>query len=264
LIGEVALVCNFSNVAFSIFGFPVHWYSLAYIFGVSIALKLTVFFSRQTEHKIPPTLPDEFVGPAICGIIFGGRLGHILFYDFDYYTRFPLEIFKIWRGGMSFYGGFIGVVAATYWFCKKHRVNFLNFIDLWSVSVPIGLFFGRIANFINAELLGKETDVSWHVIFSDGIPRHPSQLYEAFLEGAVLFCVMLAAFHKKYHQCAGKLSGVFCSGYGIARFCAEFFREPDSEFSSRLLDLSGLNLNQFMSAAMIMLGIFLISRAEKS
>jgi phosphatidylglycerol:prolipoprotein diacylglycerol transferase len=257
------LVCNFSNVAFSIFGFPIYWYSLAYIFGVSVALKLTVFFSRQTEYKIPPALPDEFVGTAICGIILGGRLGHVLFYDFDYYIKFPSEIFKIWRGGMSFYGGFIGVVAATYWFCKKRQVKFLNFIDLWSVSVPIGLFFGRIANFVNAELLGKKTDAPWHVIFSDGIPRHPSQLYEAFLEGAVLFCIMLVSFQKKSHQYGGKLSGIFCCGYGAARFCAEFFREPDSEFSCKLLHLSGLNLNQFMSVAMTILGIFLISKAKK-
>jgi phosphatidylglycerol:prolipoprotein diacylglycerol transferase len=258
---EVALVCNFSNVAFSIFGFPVHWYSLAYIFGVSIAAKLTVFFSRRAGCKIPSTLTDDFIGAAVGGIVLGGRLGHVLFYDFAYYSEFPAEIFKIWKGGMSFYGGFIGVVTATCLFCRRRHVNFLNFIDLWSVSVPIGLFFGRIANFINAELLGKESDVPWCVIFSDGIPRHPSQLYEALLEGVLLFGVMLAAFQKKCYRCAGRLSGIFCCGYGVARFFAEFFREPDSSFSRELLNLSGLNLNQFMSTAMVALGIFLIAKA---
>jgi phosphatidylglycerol:prolipoprotein diacylglycerol transferase len=251
-------------VAFSVFGLPIHWYSLAYIFGIIIALKLSVFFSKQLKYEIDPALLDDFVGVAVGGIVIGGRLGHILFYDFDYYMKFPLEIFKVWRGGMSFYGGFIGVVIATYLFCRKRSVKFLNFIDLWSVSVPIGLFFGRIANFVNAELLGKESNVPWSVIFNDGIPRHPSQLYEAFLEGVLLFIVMLAAFRKKYHRYSGRLSAIFCCGYGIARFCAEFFREPDSEFSGELLRIFSLNLNQFMSLAMLALGVILISKAKKT
>jgi phosphatidylglycerol:prolipoprotein diacylglycerol transferase len=250
-------------VAFSVFGFPIHWYSLAYICGIIIALKLSIFLSRQLKHEIAVPLLDDFVGTAILGIVLGGRLGHVLFYDLNYYKEFPLEIFKVWRGGMSFYGGFIGVVVATYFFCRRHRIIFLNFIDLWSVSVPIGLFFGRVANFINAELLGKETSLPWNVIFYDGVPRHPSQIYEALSEGFLLFCVMLIAFKRKYHKYRGRLSGIFCSGYGLARFSAEFFREPDSVFSEELLQLLGLNLNQFMSIAMAALGLFLISKAKK-
>jgi phosphatidylglycerol:prolipoprotein diacylglycerol transferase len=257
------VVCNFSSVAFSIFGLPVRWYSLAYIFGIVVALKLSVFFSKRFEEKIPPQILDDFVGIAIGGIILGGRLGHVLFYDFDYYLNSPAEIFKIWRGGMSFYGGFMGVVGAALWFCRKRRIAFWGFMDLWSISVPIGLFFGRIANFINAELPGKESYVPWNVVFRDGVHRHPSQLYEAFLEGILLFFVMLASFGAGAHQYKGRLSGIFCGGYGIARFCAEFFREPDSEFSRELLNFSGLNLNQYMSAIMAISGVILIIRSKK-
>jgi phosphatidylglycerol:prolipoprotein diacylglycerol transferase len=215
------------------------------------------------ETKIATHLFDDFVSAAIVGIILGGRLGHVFFYDFDYYIRFPTEILKIWKGGMSFYGGFIGVIGVTYIFCKKHNIAFLKFIDLWSVSVPVGLFLGRIANFINAELLGKESHVPWNVVFRDGIHRHPSQLYEAFLEGLLLFLIMLISFHNKCHKHSGRLSGIFCVGYGSGRFLAEFFRKADSRFSSELLYYSGLNLNQYLSIVMILLGIVLIARSRK-
>ncbi|MDR2645699.1 MAG: prolipoprotein diacylglyceryl transferase [Holosporaceae bacterium] len=257
------MVCNFSNVAFSIFDLPVRWYSLAYIFGIIIAFKLSVFLSKYLKNEIPVSVLDDFVGVAIGGIILGGRLGHVLFYDSSYYLKFPMEILKIWKGGMSFYGGFIGVIIAANLFCKKHRIIFLEFMDLWSVSVPIGLFFGRIANFINAELLGKESDVSWNVVFADGVHRHPSQLYEAFLEGILLFFAMLIAFKAGCHHSRGKLSGIFCTGYGMTRFLAEFFREPDSQLSHMLLCSSGLNLNQYMSVIMAIVGIILIAKSQK-
>jgi phosphatidylglycerol:prolipoprotein diacylglycerol transferase len=218
--------------------------------------------SGKLDAKIDRRTLDDFINAAVVGIIVGGRLGYVFFYDFDHYLKFPMEIFKIWKGGMSFYGGFLGVIAATYWFCKKREIDFLKFIDLWSVSVPIGLFFGRIANFINGELLGKESSVPWSVVFRDGVSRHPSQLYEAFLEGVLLFFVMFAAFKKGCWRRAGGLSGVFCVGYGVARFCAEFFREPDSQFSWKLLYLSGLNLNQYMSLAMTALGMVLIAKSR--
>jgi phosphatidylglycerol:prolipoprotein diacylglycerol transferase len=220
--------------------------------------------TERSNIKISPHLLDDFISTAIVGIILGGRLGHVLFYDFGYYMKFPVEIFKVWKGGMSFYGGFIGVITAAYWFCKNNRIYFLKFMDLWSVSVPIGLFFGRIANFINAELLGKESTVPWSVVFRDGISRHPSQLYEAFLEGVLLFLVMIISFKKRCYQYSGRLSGIFCTGYGVVRFCAEFFREPDSAFSRELLYLSGLNLNQHMSIAMAALGIIVIIKSKKS
>jgi phosphatidylglycerol:prolipoprotein diacylglycerol transferase len=257
------VICNFSNVAFSIFDLPVRWYSLAYIFGILIAFKLSVFLSKYLKNKIPASVLDDFVGVAIGGIILGGRLGHVIFYDFGYYSKFPMEILKIWKGGMSFYGGFIGVIVAAYLFCKKRRIIFWEFMDLWSVGVPIGLFFGRIANFINAELLGKESDVPWNVIFADGVHRHPSQLYEAFLEGILLLSIMLTAFKAKCHRRKGKLSGIFCASYGVTRFLAEFFREPDSQLSHTLLCSSGLNLNQYMSVIMAIVGIILIAKSQK-
>ncbi|MDR2723646.1 MAG: prolipoprotein diacylglyceryl transferase [Holosporaceae bacterium] len=257
------MVCSISNVAFSFLGLPIYWYSLAYIFGIVIALKLSVFFSKWFKSKALLANLDDFISAAIIGIILGGRLGHVLFYDFVYYLKFPEEILKIWKGGMSFYGGFIGVISVAYWFCRKHQIVFLEFMDLWSLSVPVGLFLGRMANFANAELLGKESNVPWSVVFRDGIHRHPSQLYEAFLEGILLFFVMLVAFKAGFYQYKGRLSGIFCTGYGIARFCAEFFREPDSEFSRELLYFSGLNLNQYMSIILTVVGVILILKSKK-
>lgn len=254
------MICNFSNIAFHIFGFPVHWYSLAYICGILIAFRITLTLAQRSEADISPSHIEDFLTTAVIGIIVGGRLGHVVFYDSDFYLANPLEVLKIWKGGMSFFGGFIGVICATYTFCKMRNINFLRFIDLWSVSVPIGLFFGRIANLLNGELLGKESNVAWGIIFKDGICRHPSQIYEALLEGVLLFIVMLTAFSRGCYKTAGKLSGIFCCGYGTARFIAEFFREPDSEFSWKLLCSTGVNLNQYMSVIMLILGAYLITK----
>ncbi len=256
------MVCNFSPIAFRVFGFPVHWYSFAYIFGIIFAFKLTEFLMKKSKYDIDLKLLDDFVGMIVMGIILGGRVGHVLFYDFDFYLHNPLEILKIWKGGMSFFGGFLGIVAATYWFCKKHHLNFLSFIDHWAVGVPIGLFFGRIANFINGELRGKpNSEIAWSVIFGDGVPRHPSQIYEALLEGVLLFLIMIFAFYKEQYKFDGRLSGIFCLGYGINRFIGECFREPDSLFSWNLFFSTGINLNQYFCFAIIALGVFLIYRS---
>lgn len=256
------MICNFSSVAFYFFGLSIHWYSLAYIIGISIAWKLTDFFSKKTNSCFNNNLED-FINYAIVGIIIGGRIGHVLFYDFDYYFNNYTEILKVWKGGMSFFGGFIGVVIVTYLFCKKRKIDFLSFIDLWAISAPIGLFLGRIANFVNGELLGKETDIAWNVVFRDGVHRHPSQIYEAVLEGAALFIVMLLSFRNKFYKYKGRLSGVFCAGYGMARFFCEFFREPDSLLSRRLFLYTNLNLNQYLSMCIIILGFFLIYRSTR-
>lgn len=248
------MVCSFSPVAFSIFGFGVRWYSLAYIFGILLALQLTMRLSARFKSNFSPETINDFVAYAIAGIIIGGRLGHVFFYDWKYFASAPLEIFKLWKGGMSFYGGFLGVIISTIIFCRRWKIDFLEFIDLWSISVPIGLFFGRIANFINGELLGTPSNIAWSVIFHDGVARHPSQIYEALLEGVLLFALMILAANQKLYKIKGALSGIFCFGYGIARFIAEFFREPDSAFSMSLLESTGLNLNQYFSIAMIALG----------
>ena len=256
------MVCNFSPIAFRILGFPIHWYSFAYIFGIIFAFKLTGFLMKKAEYDVDPKLLDDFVGFAVLGIILGGRVGHVLFYDFEYYSRCPLEIIKVWKGGMSFFGGFIGIAVSTYFFCQKNRLKFLKFMDYWAVGVPIGLFFGRIANFINGELLGKpSSSIVWNVIFRDGIPRHPSQIYEAILEGIVLFLIMLLAFYKKHYEFEGRLSGIFCLGYGINRFIGECFREPDSLFSWNLFLKTGINLNQYFCWIIMGLGMFLIYRS---
>ncbi len=256
------MVCNFSPIAFHVFGFPVHWYSFAYIFGIIFAFKLTEFLMKRSGYDIKPKLLDDFVGVIVLGIILGGRIGHVLFYDFDFYSHNPMEIFKVWKGGMSFFGGFIGIVAATCWFCKKNHLKFLSFIDYWTVGVPIGLFFGRIANFINGELLGKPcSDIVWCVIFKDGVSRHPSQIYEAILEGIVLFLIMIFAFYKGHYKFEGRMSGIFCLGYGINRFIGECFREPDSLFSWNLFFQTGINLNQYFCFIIITLGVFLIYRS---
>ena len=256
------MICNFSPVAFRVFGFPIHWYSFAYIFGIIFAFKLTAFLMKKTEYDIGSKILDDFVGFIVLGIILGGRIGHVLFYDFGYYSQNPLEIVKIWKGGMSFFGGFIGIIVSTYFFCKQNNLKFLRFIDYWTVGAPIGLFFGRIANFINGELLGKpNSSIAWNVIFRDGIPRHPSQLDEAILEGMVLFFVMIFAFHKKQYEFDGRLAGIFCLGYGVNRFIGECFREPDSLFSWDLFFKTGINLNQYFCWIIMGLGMFLIYRS---
>ncbi|MBR1734048.1 MAG: prolipoprotein diacylglyceryl transferase [Alphaproteobacteria bacterium] len=265
------MFCNFSPVAFHVFNFPIHWYSLAYIFGILFAFLLAMHLRKTIEQNFNKNMKgdifkisskddlEEFLNYAVIGIVIGGRLGHVLFYDFDYYITSPAEIFKVWRGGMSFFGGFLGSITSAAIFCYYKKINFLHFADLWSVGVPIGLFFGRIANFINGELLGKESDIAWAVVFKDGLTRHPSQLYEAFGEGVLLFCLMLFfAYVKRVYAYKGGLSGIFCIGYGIARFICEFFREPDSLFSYELLINTGLNINQYMSIAIFALGAILL------
>jgi phosphatidylglycerol:prolipoprotein diacylglycerol transferase len=253
------MICNFSRIAFSVFGYPVHWYSLAYIFSILVAVPITRWLAGKSNGEFQKKFINEFIDYAIAGIILGGRLGHVLLYDFDYYSAHPEEILKIWKGGMSFYGGFSGVVVAAFLFCRSRHLEFLKFMDLWAVSVPIGLFLGRIANFINGELLGRSTDVAWAVIFLDGAPRHPSQLYEAFSEGILLFILLLSSFfYGKGYRESGRLCGTFCAGYGTARFVCEFFREADSKFSRQLLLATGMNINQYISVGLFALGIYLL------
>lgn len=237
----------------------MHWYSLAYIFGILFALLLAEHLCRHVPAAPSTANLESFLNYAVIGIIVGGRLGYVLFYDFDYYYSHPREILQLWKGGMSFFGGFLGSISAAAIFCRIKRISFWSFADLWAVGVPIGLFLGRLANFVNGELLGNETTVAWAVIFSDGVLRHPSQIYEALGEGIVLFCIMLFCFYKQQlYLYRRALSGMFCAGYGVARFVCEFFREPDSIFSKNLLIQTGLSLNQYMSVGIFFLGMILI------
>ena len=225
---------NLNPVLFDFGLLTIRWYSLAYIFGILIGWWLgkkiikTKFDNINFGFDIKDF--DNFITYLIISLLIGGRLGYVLFYNFGYYLSNPLAILKIWEGGMSFHGALIGIIVGTYWFSKKKNIPTFFLLDIVSYVAPIGIFFGRIANFINGELVGKTTDVFWGVIFPnvDNSSRHPSQLYEAFFEGIVLFIIMnLILFRKKYKT--GNCSYMFLIVYGIFRIFSEFFREPDSQ-----------------------------------
>ena len=189
---------NFDPVAIQIFSLEIRWYSLSYIFGILFAW---IYCKKiLIDEKKITNLFDDLISYLIVGIIIGGRLGYVLFYNLKYYLNNLIEIPMIWQGGMSFHGGLLGIIVATIIFSKKHNVDKYIFLDLISVSAPIGIFLGRISNFINSELYGKETNVPWSVIFTkvDNISRHPSQIYEAIFEGLVLFFIMFLWVKKKY------------------------------------------------------------------
>jgi phosphatidylglycerol:prolipoprotein diacylglycerol transferase len=201
---------------------------------------------------------DDFVVWAALGVVVGGRLGYILFYDLPHYVADPSDILAVWHGGMSFHGGFLGMMLAMTLFARARSIPAWSLIDVVATGVPFGLFFGRIANFINGELWGRPSDVPWAIVFPGGgdLPRHPSQLYEAALEGVLLFLALRIATHR-YHKLVtrGFVSGVFCTGYGLARVISEFFREPDIQIGYLA---GGLTLGMLLSLPMILFGIGLI------
>ncbi len=204
---------------------------------------------------------DDFLTWAVLGVILGGRLGYVLFYKFGYYMDNPLEIFMVWHGGMSFHGGLLGVIVAGFLFVRKRGLRILPFADIVVCAAPIGLFLGRIANFINGELFGRVTDVPWGVIFPRGgpYPRHPSQLYESLLEGLVLFALLHFLWRwKAVRNRPGILSGVFLVGYSVARMTAELFRQPDSYIGFLL---GGTTMGQWLSSPMLAVGLILIGFA---
>ncbi len=246
---------NFDPVAVQIFSIEIRWYSLAYITGILLGwiLGKKIFISDPNiKQKF-----DDFITYIILAIIVGGRLGYIFFYDFNYYSNNLLDIFKIWQGGMSFHGGLIGVIAVGIWFSKKNNQNIFSYLDVVSIVAPIGIFFGRIANFINSELYGIETNVSWAVKFVkvDNLYRHPSQLYEAFLEGIILFIILLYFRNKGYMKTSGFISSLFLIFYSIFRFFAEFFRVPDDQLGYLFLNLT---MGQIISFVFLLIGVYLL------
>lgn len=243
---------NFDPVALSFFSLEVRWYSLAYIFGIIFGW---IYCKKLINDKKLNYLFDNYVTYLIVGIILGGRLGYVIFYNLDFYIRNPLEIFMIWTGGMSFHGALIGIIISSYFFSKKNKQQIFFFLDLVAISSPIGIFFGRIANFVNGELIGKTTDANWGVIFPliDNYPRHPSQLYEAFLEGILLFFLMNLIYFRKNYK-IGDCSYSFLIFYGILRIISEFFREPDVQIGYLF---SSISMGIALSAAMICAGTFL-------
>jgi phosphatidylglycerol---prolipoprotein diacylglyceryl transferase len=242
----------------------VRWYSLAYVAGILLGWWLIL--REHAQRPLPGLTPkaiDNMVIAAVLGIMLGGRLGFVLFYKPDYFLAHPGEIFHIWEGGMSFHGGFLGFIIAFYLFCRKYNIGYLALMDLMAVAAPIGLFCGRIANFINGELYGRVTDVPWGMVFPHGgeLPRHPSQLYEAGLEGVALFTVLLLLLKfTRVRQKTGMLCGIFLAGYALSRITVEFFREPDAYLGFLA---GGVTMGQLLSLPMLLLGLYLIWRTKK-
>ena len=235
------------------FGFiALRWYSLAYIFGILIGWwlgkKIIIKKFQKADYKFYLKEFDNLISYLIISLIIGGRIGYIFFYNFEYYLSNPLDVFKIWQGGMSFHGALIGIIFGTYLFSVKKNISTFFLLDIISCVAPVGIFFGRIANFINGELVGKTTNVFWGVIFPniDNNLRHPSQLYEAFLEGLVLFFIMNLIILRKNYK-TGTCSYMFLVFYGIFRIFSEFFRRPDEQLGYVFVTISlGMLLSTFM------------------
>ena len=245
---------NFDPVAFSIFSLDFRWYSLAYIFGILAGWVVAKkFFLNNDELKVKF---DDYISFLILGIILGGRLGYVIFYNFDYYSSNILEIFKVWQGGMSFHGGLLGVILASIWFAQRNNQNTYIYLDVVSLVAPIGIFFGRIANFVNSELYGKETNLPWGVKFEkiDEIYRHPSQLYEAFFEGLLLFFILIYFRKASSAKNPGFLSGIFLIFYSVFRFFIEFLRMPDEQLGYVLFKLS---MGQILCLVFFIFGSYL-------
>nr|WP_198539671.1 prolipoprotein diacylglyceryl transferase [Rhizobium sp. LCM 4573] len=259
-------------VAFSIGPLSVHWYGLAYVAGILLGwlyarrLAANASLWKNGQSPITATHLDDFLVWVAAGIVLGGRIGYILFYDFPMVAANPLRAFEIWNGGMSFHGGFIGATLAMILFARRNGIPVWSMFDIVAAVVPIGLFFGRIANFINGELWGRLADVPWAVVFPTGGPfaRHPSQLYEAALEGIVLFLVLRLLTHGlKALKTPGVISGTFVCGYALARIFVEFFREPDAQLGY-LLGTGWLTMGMVLSLPMFLVGLWAIFRARRA
>ena len=240
----------------------IRWYALAYIAGLLLGWRYCLWIARQAPSVATRAQVDDFLTWATLGVILGGRAGYVLFYKPDFYLDNPGQIVALWHGGMSFHGGVLGVLTALALFCRQRKINFLGFTDIIACATPIGLFFGRIANFINDELWGRVTDVPWAMIFPsdpEHLPRHPSQLYEAGLEGAVLFLLLFALLRAGARNRPGALSGTFILGYGVARITAEFFRQPDANLGFLW---GGATMGQLLSIPLLFIGAWLLWRAR--
>ena len=243
---------DFDPVAFNIFSLEIRWYSLSYIFGVIFGW----FYCKKKliENERYQNMFDDYIFYLIIGVIIGGRLGYVIIYNLIYYLNNPFEILMIWQGGMSFHGAVIGIIIATYFFSLKKKVNIFYFLDLVCLSAPIGIFFGRISNYINSELYGRETDVLWSVKFVliDNLKRHPSQIYEAIFEGIILF-IILNYLVSRVDKKEGYVSSLFLIFYSFFRFIIEFTREPDAHIGLLLFNLS---IGQLISIVVFFIGIY--------
>jgi len=236
------------------------WYGLMYV----LAFVATYFILRsEVRRKKLPLITDDvadLVFYGALGVVLGGRLGYILFYDLGVYLADPLQVFAVWKGGMSFHGGFLGVVLSFVLFARRKKIPFWTLIDMAAQCAPVGLGLGRIGNFINGELYGRQTDVPWGMVFPGGgdLPRHPSQLYEAFMEGVVLFLIVRIMARKS--DVTGIPAWSFCAGYGLFRFIVEFFRQPDAQIGTFL---NFFSMGQLLSLPMFLVGSFMVIRLSR-
>lgn len=249
-------------VAIAIGPVVIRWYALAYVAGIVLGYHYVSWLSRRTK-LFSARAREDLIFYAVLGVILGGRLGYILFYNAPYYMAHPGQALEVWHGGMSFHGGLVGVLVAFYLFAHRYKINYLRVLDHLATATPIGLFLGRLANFINGELYGRVTESKLGMVFPDGgpLPRYPSQLFEATLEGLVLFLILLflstrtrALFYR------GAVGGSFIALYGLFRFTIEFFREPDEQLGLLALHLS---MGQWLCLPMIAFGLYLIARAPQ-
>lgn len=275
------------TISLGSFEFALRWYALAYIVGIILAFQISLMALRRAHLWVKAPMSDNQLEDLLfwvtIGIILGGRMGYVLFYQPGVYLNDPLSIVRVWEGGMAFHGGVIGVVLAGWLYCRKHGLPKLSTSDLVVLGAPVGLLLGRLANFINAELWGRATDLPWGVAFPGAAAqdcgqltglcaRHPSQLYEALLEGAVLLAVLLwLGFRKGAFKFPGRITGTFFAGYGLARFVVEFARQPDAQFISEGNPLGlafhingvGLTMGQILSLPMILFGLWMIQRSRR-
>ena len=247
---------NFDPIAIQIFTLEIRWYSLAYILGILIGWIVSKKF-LITNVSIKEKF-DDYITYVILAIIVGGRLGYVLFYNLNYYSKNLVDILKIWQGGMSFHGGLIGIILITIWFAKKNNHNSFYYLDVISIVAPIGIFLGRISNFINSELYGTVTNIPWGVKFIkvDDLYRHPSQLYEATFEGLILFLILIYFKKKGFLNLPGMISGIFLTFYSLFRFVIEFFRVPDEQLGYLIYNFT---MGQIISLIFFIIGIYLIT-----
>jgi phosphatidylglycerol---prolipoprotein diacylglyceryl transferase len=247
----------FNPVAISLGPVAIRWYALAYIVGLLIGWRYCLALAARPPHLVERQDVDDFLVWATLGVVLGGRIGYVLFYKPGYYIYHPIEALYVWHGGMSFHGGAIGVTIAIILFTRARRIPLFAFSDIITEAIPIGLFFGRIANFINGELFGRPSDVPWAMIFPNGgpLPRHPSQLYEAICEGILLFLLLFCAERLSGRRRPGILTGLFLSGYAVARMSGELFREPDPQLGFLIF---GTTMGQLLSIPMLIIGALII------
>jgi len=250
-------------VAISLAPFAIRSYALAYIVGLLIGWRYCLTLAARPPQMVARQDVDDFLVWATLGVVLGGRIGYVLFYKPGYYIYHPLEALYVWHGGMSFHGGAIGVTIAILLFTYRRRIQLFSFSDIISEAIPIGLFFGRLANFINGELFGRPSDVPWAMIFPYGgpMPRHPSQLYEALCEGVLLFLLLLAAERLNARRRSGIVTGLFLAGYAVARMSGELFREPDAQLGFLIF---GTTMGQLLSIPMLIIGALIIAWALRA